>query len=322
MNHNQYKEWLHLLLYDELTTEERTSLDRHLQQCLECQAELKELKLLHSTLSKAGPIPIDEPMLRDARRNLRSALANQRARPSLVSQVSDFIDEFILPHYKVALGSVAMLVAGVFIGRLLYTSPKEQPEIALPASGKFLTSPEGDTRISNIHFIGSDARDGEVEFTFDAIAPVHMKGNINDERIQKVLAHALLNDDNPGVRLRTVNAFASQAQTLKRPDSEVKKSLIKAVKSDANPGVRKEALRVLKEFPFDGDIKQAFMFVLKNDRNPGLRIAAINCLDSLSPTGQTADPDILEVLKERMNSDANSYIRIRAKAALKEAHEQ
>ena len=79
---------------------------------------------------------------------------------------------------------------------------------------------------------------------------------------------------------------------------------------------------MLKEFPFDRDIKQAFLFVLKNDKNPGLRIAAINCLDSLSPAGQTADPDILEVLKERMKSDANSYIRIRAKATLQEAHKQ
>lgn len=319
MNHDQYREWLQLLMYDELTTDERSSLDQHLRQCTECRKELEELKIFHSTLAKAGSLVIDDPLLHDARHELRAAIRKERTRPSLQSRIMEFIDEYLLPHYKVALGSMAILVVGVVLGRLAFTPPQEPTAGVLPTSEKFTASPEGDTHISNIHFIDSDARDGEVEFTFDAVAPVHMKGNINDERIQKVLAHALVNDDNPGVRLRTVNAFASRTQTLKPPDSEVKKSLIQALKSDANPGVRKEALRVLEGFPFDDDIKQAFLFVLKNDKNPGLRIAAINSLDSVRATGQAVDPDILAVLKERMKSDGNSYIRIRAKAALQEA---
>ena len=192
MNHKQYKELLHLQLYDELTTNERTSLDRHLQQCTECQTELGALKSLHSTLVRAGRPAIDDAMLRDARKELHATLHDQPPRQSLQEHLSEFIDRFILPHYKVALGGIGMLVAGVIIGRIFLTSPADQRGLALPASGNFATSPEGEPRISNIHFIDSNARDGEIEFTFDAVAPVHMKGNINDERIQKVLAHALL----------------------------------------------------------------------------------------------------------------------------------
>jgi hypothetical protein len=71
-------------------------------------------------------------------------------------------------------------------------------------------------------------------------------------------------------------------------------------------------------FPFDEEIKQAFLHVLMRDKNPALRIAAINSLDSARVEGQPRDKDLLEVLKERMQSDENNYIRIRAKAVLKE----
>ena len=140
--------------------------------------------------------------------------------------------------------------------------------------------------------------------------------------MQKVLAHALVNDENPGVRLRSVSAFSTQIQKLKMPDREVKAALILALKTDGNPAVRKEALKTLQGFPFDEEIKQVFLHVLMRDNNPALRIAAINSLDSARVQGQGTDKDFLEVLKERMQSDENNYIRIRAKSVLEEIKQQ
>jgi hypothetical protein len=176
----------------------------------------------------------------------------------------------------------------------------------------------GTVHISNVKVLDNNPVSGEVEFTFDAITPMHIKGSVNDERVQKVLTHALLNDENPGVRLRSVSAIASQSETGGPPvDPEVKKALLKALRSDENPAVRKEALKALQKLPFDNDIKKAFLAVLLSDKNSGIRIAVINTLDSVKGTGKL-DNDILEVMKQKMHDDDNNYIRLRAKAVVQE----
>ena len=322
MRHEQYREWLQLLIYDELTPEEHAALDRHLADCAGCRQELEDLKQFHATLLQAGPVAPDNEMLREARQALRSALSSERGKSVLWSRVAAGVLDFTLPKYKLVLGSCAILAVGILAGRLAFSPVPRETNAQLPPMEKTAAFLDGDTRIANVRFIESDANSGQVEFTCDAVSPVHIKGNINDERVQKVLAHALVNDENPGVRLRSVNAFSTQIQKLKMPDREVKAALILALKTDGNPGVRKEALKTLQGFPFDEEIKQAFLHVLMRDNNPALRIAAINSLDSTRVQGQGTDKDFLEVLKERMQSDENNYIRIRAKSVLEEIKQQ
>ena len=317
MNHTQYKEWLQLLMYDELTTDEHAALEQHLKGCPECRQELEELKNFHATLLEAGAFVPDETMLQQARQRLRSSLHSEQSRPSILDNIVDAITTIILPNYKIALGGIVTLAIGILVGRLML-SPQQAGVTQLSAVQNVSASLEGEPRITNVRFINSDPDSKDIEFTFDAVSPVHMKGNINDERVQKVLAHALVNDQNPGVRLRSVSAFASRVQSLKLPDKDVKAALILALKTDDNPGVRTEALKALLSFPFDDAIKQAFLHVLMHDSNPALRIAAINSLDSTRVQGQETDKDLLDVLRERMHSDENNYVRIRAKSVLEE----
>lgn len=319
MNHQHYKQWLQLLIYDELEVEQHKLLNEHLASCGECRNELEELKRLHALLAnRPGVEPTDE-LLEEARQELRAALRLERTRQTTWQRVLAAFPSLGVPRYRAAFGGLVMLGVGVFAGYLAFapssTIDQQQQTAAVPSS------PEGGTHITNVRFIDADASDGVIEFTFDAVAPVHIKGNVNDEQVQKVLTHAMLNDQNPGTRLRSVNAFASQMQNRKQPDRELKAALIGALTSDENPGVRKEALRVLQSFPFDDEIKNAFLQVLVHDKNSGLRIAAINGLDSARAPGILADQDILNVMKERMHSDDNSYVRIRAKAVLQEVRQ-
>jgi len=225
---------------------------------------------------------------------------------------------FFTPRTGFVLGGVLALAGGIFIGRLW----APQPEVRLsPVPTGQLTSGALEARpeISNVKFLTVDPDAGSVEFTFDATSPVHMKGSISDPRIQEILARTMVGDRNPGIRLRSANMLSSQAQRLKMPDKEVKSALIHALRSDSNPAVRKEAMKTLLAFPFDEEVKQAFLFVLVHDGNPAMRIAAINSLDSARVQDQPADNDLLEVLKERMHSDNNNYVRIKAKSVLEEA---
>jgi hypothetical protein len=124
-----------------------------------------------------------------------------------------------------------------------------------------------DIRVSNISFIDSDPSDGEVEFTFDASKPVRLRGKINDQRIQNVLTYAMLNEQNPGSRLNSINAMDSE--TPVKLDDDVRNALITVVMTDNNPGVRREALKLMKKFPYDETLKQTLLFVVLMIPAPG-----------------------------------------------------
>ena len=170
--------------------------------------------------------------------------------------------------------------------------------------------------MGNLRFIDADPSDGNVEFTYEATAPVHVRGNVNDPMVQDVLSEALVDAQNPGVRLRAVSML--NTDKLKQPDADVKRALITALKLDENNGVRKQALAALQNFPFDNEIRDALLFVLNNDSNPAMRIAAIDAIR----TERYRDPEVLRVLEEKANTDGNEYIRYRSRAVLQEAKQQ
>jgi hypothetical protein len=319
MNHEQYKEWVQLSIYDELDNDERQMLAKHLQVCDECRDEHAKLQRMSSLLKRTKGWEPDDELLREARLELRAALRLEKKRRERWSSFAEFFGGMVSPKFAYAIGGAALLIAGFFGGYLLVNremSPGKSMSSPQVSSASFV---QGDAKISNVHFMGNPQAGGEIEFTFDAITPVHIKGNVDDERVQKVLTHALLNEDNPGVRLRSVNAIALQTEQPRiLQDQAIKNALLKALKSDENPAVRKEALKALQKFAFDDEIKKAFLHVLMHDKNSGIRIAVINLLDSVKVEGKPLDQDILDVLKQRMKSDDNNYIRIKAKEALGE----
>ncbi|MEK7263354.1 MAG: HEAT repeat domain-containing protein [Bacteroidota bacterium] len=332
MNHITYKEWLSLSLYDELDESQKLYLDAHLASCTECCAELAELQKIHTLCDTHHPLAVNDALLREARLQLHGALRKELPEISLVAKISNYVWELFYPNYKLALGGVFTLTFGVSIGFLLFRTPSPEnvqqqiigtttnggKTFALPVSNMHA---QNERRVSNIRFVDADASDGVVEFTFDAVTPVQMKGNVNDAQIQSILAQALLSEQNPGERLRTLSALAvkiENTQQQHRPDDEVKFSLIKAVKYDNNDGVRREALNLLLDFAMDDDIKNTLLYTLSNDENTGMRVTAIKGLERAKLDGHNLDSEALKVIQDRSTSDNNNFVRIRAKSVLQE----
>ena len=328
MRHAQFKEWLHLSVIDELDGDAKELLQEHLSGCAECRAELKELGKFRSVIAGNPPVEVSGRLLQEARRQLHSSLLEYRLKKSVWDGIVGSVRDLLVREYKTALGGITMAALGILIGYAVFSRPQmEMKAIPLetPAveqavlSGNAAESfTQGNTRTSDLHLIDAGGKDGSVEFTFDAVTPVHVRGNINDEKVQKVLARALVNEENPGVRLQTVNAISSQSSGQKNLDPEVKAALLSALKGDANPGVRQEALRVLLRQPLDDDIKQALVYTLTHDKNSGMRIAAINGLAAASVDGHRFDPDILGIIKKKMASDNNNYVRRQARTVMEE----
>lgn len=322
MKHDEYKELLHLSFYDELNEEEQKVLEKHVECCPDCKAEFEELQKLDSLLARGQRFEVTDELLDEARRELRVALRLERTRRSFWTEWLERFNILGYPGVRVALGGVATLVIGFSIGYMVFVPVDRFGTLGTsPAVGQ-ATAERSETRVSNFRFVQQWPEQDEVEFTFDMVTPVHMKGNINENAVQRVMAEALLNDRNPGARLRTVSAIANQVEGSKTPDKEIKAALIQTVKSDGNVGVRREALKAIQKFPLDNEIKDALLYVLRYDENPGRRIDAINYLQSPELSRQFIDKDFLDVLKERMQSDNNNYIRIRAKNFYEEVQQQ
>ncbi len=329
MKHRQFKEWLQLSAIGELTRERQELLDVHLRECSECRTELASIKSLASVVAGHRPVEVTEDLLGEARQQLRVALLELRLKRSPFEQVLDNVRDIATREYRVVFGGLAMSALGVFVGYMIFTpshvleakqenvgQPFVQQAVQKASANESFT--QGDTRTSNIHLIDTDGGDGTIEFTFDAVTPMHVRGNVNDEKVQKVLARALVSEENPGVRLRTMNAIASQSQEQQLLDPHVKAALLSALKGDQNPGVRQEALRVLLRYAFDSEIREGLVYTLTHDKNSGMRIAAINGLAAASVDGHHMDQDILEILKHKIQSDNNTYVRRQARTVVEE----
>lgn len=321
MNHEIYKQWLQLAVENELTKAEQNEFDKHLLECPECRVELEELKSLKSLLLKHLPVETDDQMLLEARQMLRNTLRKERNRQNFGSRLKGFFGIFASVKLQIAFGGIVVLAAGIFIGYIFFNKPAGIVNSSSSAGQQLFQNvsdnfsfAQNDVRITNVRFIDQNAKDGEIEFIFDAVKPVRIKGNINDERIKNILTYSMLNVENPGVRLNSINAISSENKS--QVDTKVKSALISVAKFDDNPGVRRQAIKLLSTFNDNEDVKNTLLYVLMNDKISGNRIEAINSLIQAQKQGTRFSQDELSVFKEKMKADDNNYIRFQAKAVL------
>jgi len=315
MNHNEIKKWIRLSLYGELTDDEQSVLELHLKDCDECRNELEQQRNLLALISDEKN-EVDDNLLMEARAQLRGAIRNERQRKGSFNNVLQYINDFIIIPFRTILSGATLLVIGFFVGYLFYGSSTIDPNVVPDKTNNRFPLFQDDVTISNINFIDSDPSDGEVEFTFVAVKPVRLKGRVDDPKIQSILTYSMLNEQNPGARLNSINAMDTQ-----RPinfDKDVKNALITVVMTDENPGVRREALKLMKKFPYDEEIKQALIYVLTTDTSSGLRIEAINSLVDAGEKGTTFSKKELDIFKQKLRTDDNSYIRYRTRTILQE----
>jgi hypothetical protein len=314
MNHNEYREKLPLLVYGELTQEEQKQIKSHLEQCTRCSEELDQLEKLQSVVDSAAMPKASEGLLNEARIELRAALRMERGRKTWKNIWTERLQGW-LPVFRISFAALASLAFGIFIGYKAFQPTIDTAQPITRIARKPVAEPVGEMQISDLKFEDSDASDGTVEFTFQAIRPMKYKGNIDNPDAQKVLTYALVNAQNPGIRLHAVNAL--NAKPFKKPDSAVKKALIEALRKDENPGVRMEALTALQKFAVDEDIKQAFLHVLTNDENAALRIAAIKSIEA----ERLMDQEVVKVLKE-VQTDEEEFVRLKAKTLIQEVSQK
>jgi len=325
MGHKQFQEMILLSFYGELSPGDQGKLDRHLAGCRLCREELNELQVFDRTIASYTPVAVRDRDLVDARRSLRVALGGGESAESWVQKILDAVTAPFLPQYRAVLAAAAMFAVGIGLGYYFFGSSNSAQSALFRSVAETdqAAFDQGDAQITNFRIVSKDETSGRVEFEFDAMTPVRVKGNVKtDERVQKILARAAVSADNPGTRLRVVSEIAEHASAKKPVTKDVKAALISVVQYDENRGVRKEALKALEKFLPDPDVVSAFVYVLKTEKNTGIKIDAINSLARARFTGESMTKELLSVLRDKVESDENNYIKIRAKAALQEVVQQ
>lgn len=315
-DHAYYRELLADAIAGELSGERREELERHSLGCPECREELASLADVEGALRARPLFVVTDAMLQDARMELRARIRIERTKDARKGMFEGFGELFRGPLPRFALVGAMALLVGLGAGYALFNHPEGGTALPLTTALSSSSTGQAGSQITAVRFVDADASDGEVELAFQAVRPMRLKGSPNDPAIQKLLAYALATEPNAGIRIQTVNTLAGSAHP--EIDAEIRSALMKVVQLDTNPGVRKKALQALTRFPMDDEIRSVLLLVLANDPNEGLRIDAINALLPAETEVGQEDPDMLDVLKTRMQFENNNYIRLRTKTALQE----
>ena len=320
MNEQKLKELLHLYVLGELTGKEKEIIENHLLESDEYKEEYEQLKKFYETVSANKPAKVADSLLFEARAGLRRKLTGMEKKESLFAKIGEGLTNFFTAPFAPAYSAALTLLLGLFIGYFMFSS-SPRVDVLPQQEGKEVNLDEierSGMNISNIRFRDSFSNGGDIEITFDAIKPISMKGNMEDVRIQRLLAAALTSSENDGVRIRTVNTIASRTNENFIADPKIKVALIMALKTDKNVGVRREALNTLKKFPYDTELRDAYLFALTNDTNPGIKVAAINALAELKMQGKSIDNELKQVLENEFDDGQEDYIKLRAASLIRE----
>ena len=284
---------------------------------------LKSRKDFFLLLKTLHCLRLTRNLLSEARREFNAALkAVQRTPFGESTKRKSFhflkfnLSEFFFSPFKLAFSGAAVLAAGILIGFLLFNKANDNIIPVVEEENSLASLQQDRTQITNLKFIDQDASDGEIEFTVDAIKPVHIKGKVNDPKIQSILTYSMLYEQNPGVRLNAINLI--KTNTAQNNDEEIKTSLITVAKYDANIGVRREALKLLRSFPYDSDVRSALLYILLNDENSAMRIEAITSLKEISEKGNGFSQNEISAFRENLKKEENNYVKFQIKTVLQE----
>jgi hypothetical protein len=315
MKHNEFKQMIYLSLYGELSEENKKMFETHLNSCEECRYELEQQKIFLSMVSDQLKFKVSDELLKEARAQLRGALRSEKFKYPLIFSLKEKIFAFVSSPSKLAFGAVLVLIIGFILGGLFLSREK----VIIGNNNPTFTNvsySQNDMKISNLQFVDSDLSDENIEFSFDALKRIHLKGKVSDPEIQSILTYAMLNDHNPGSRLNSINAIDVYGNISL--DKDIKDALITVVMADENPGVRWEALKLMSKINYDESLKEAYLYVLLNDSSFALRIESLNALINAVKSGHQLKKNDIKLVIKQANQDDNNYIRLKSKTLLEE----
>jgi hypothetical protein len=322
---------------EELDASEQAEVCEHLAHCADCSVAIEREKDLLMLLAENRNEP-DAALLASCRASLEDALDRQEEHGWL-RRLSGAFTPLGWLSARPAWSAALLVMIGFSVGSLgprLLTHPAAPAATTTPST--FASNPQVSAQPANasdtnhsasgtldLHtasvaginvFPAGENELPQVEVQLRAQQPVTLQGTVDDGEVKRILLYVLNHNEryDPDVRLNAVELLRTRTN-----DPEVRSVLCHAVHTDNNAAVRLKALEALNGAEPQDIIRQTLLDALVDDQNPGVRIEAINSLREMAANGQVkSDDHMLAVLRDRMEKDPSTYIRLQSAAAIRD----
>ena len=312
MSKDKLREEVLLYLYGELSEEDKLSFEEDLSKYDNLRKIYEAEKKNHEFFSLSSGKEIPDSLLQESRSELRKRLKEEKYSSLTDSPASGGLLYLLFGSPSKIVVALSMLTFGILLGKFVsiqldFDNGVEVHRLTSSIEGiisnELLGSQE--MEIADLKIVSYDAESEQITLSVDAVTSVAIRGNISNHKIQTILAAALRSDLGPSIRLRSVDLLQMNIE-----NKEIVNALIHALQYDDNPGVRLKAVEALSPYSDNPDVKEVLLNTLKFDQNSGVRIQAILALKD------NKDPKVLEVLRFKMESDENEYIRDQSKESV------
>lgn len=267
----------------------KKQIDHHRNICIRCAQLWEDNLLIIRAMQELPDVEIDEervPVVHSQIMNrIHQEMFRQTARVNRIRIPSQF--------WRTVSTAAAALIIGIVLGNFVPGKPKPAtPD--LPIASVNFDELLKDNTLNDIRIREVNQTTGELVISASKTNDLTLTGNITDPEIQKVLAYALVRDQNPGTRLRSVKLMEGVTTS-----NAVQQALITSVLQDENQGVRQRALRALSQYPINDDLRQTYLNIISNDPSSALRIEAIQIL--MKDEDATTRSAVLDASEEETN---------------------
>ncbi|HXX71340.1 MAG TPA: HEAT repeat domain-containing protein [Candidatus Acidoferrum sp.] len=310
---------------DELDPVEHSRVMEHLAICARCSAALVEERETIALVAENSSEP-DLALLAACRARLDDALDREEDHGWLARAFGSLLPSGWLtprPAWSAAMLLLIGFTVGILGPRLMHhpVVPATAENTPLNAASDASAIPASiDLHSADIAGINVVPSSGEgpahVEVQLTAQQPVTVRGTVDDDEVKSVLLGILAKGDRicPDIRLDAVECLRSRGN-----DPDIRSALCRAVRNDHNAAVRLKALEALRGAQPEDLVRQTLLDALVEDQNPGVRVEAVNALRGMAEKGDApSDDHMVSVLRDRMQNDPNTYIRLQSAAALGE----
>lgn len=307
---NRLKKQAALFVSDLLSDKKMVEFENKINRNRSLSQYVEELR---GMLEITSQLPVRQPsenFLKTQRNLLRGRIDILVKEPAIKRIIRSFEQIFvqITPLFRLpAMAIVTSLIIGILAGRFLFTTVKEVPTpigIAYTTEEKihdFLR--RGQLAASQIEYVknGSD----KVVFRLKTEDEYVYSGGPDDALVKELLAYQLLNETNPGKRLKSIKFMMESGV-----DESLMMVYVAVLLADENPGVRLRAVEQLIQYPPNKIIRDASMKVLLEEENTAIRMGALRIL------ANNPDERLVPVLQVVSRLDDNEFIREQASIIL------
>lgn len=301
---------LSITLYhaDALDEIARLEVERHLAQCPACR-EVSERIGEIARLAAEAPEPDEGLASVAARRSRLMAALNSQLQETHVAPSLPRMTPF-QPLYA-ALAAMLLVAFGFLIGRFSIRTQAPDPTLQALLTGfqpvvaaNHTVQPE----LLKVQRVRYDPATRQFEIEYSTVNGVLLQGTGDQPQVQLMLARAMVDSDNPALRLHAVKAAGAIAVQQQSLDDELLQAIDFLLSKEQNQGVRLMAIRVLRALPLNEAIKKMLLQIVLHDENPALRLEAFDGL-AAHAGGQEIEPYLQTIAK-----DSSSSLRVKARA--------